>query len=74
MTVSALQEDVLAANLARPAYGLVTLTWGNASGIDRARGLVAIKPSGVAYDKWELKDRLPRVTELAAKELDKLRR
>ena len=49
MTVSALQEDVLAANLALPAYGLVTLTWGNASGIDRERGVVAIKPSGVAY-------------------------
>jgi L-ribulose-5-phosphate 4-epimerase len=33
-----------------PAYGLAPLTWGNASGIDRARGLVAIKPSGVPYD------------------------
>jgi L-ribulose-5-phosphate 4-epimerase len=41
---------VLAANLALPAHGLVTLTWGNVSAIDRASGLVAIKPSGVAYD------------------------
>jgi len=41
---------VLAANRALPAYGLVTLTWGNASGIDRERGLVAIKASGVSYD------------------------
>ena len=42
--------EVLAANLELPASGLVTLTWGNASGIDRELGLVAIKPSGVAYD------------------------
>jgi L-ribulose-5-phosphate 4-epimerase len=46
-----LREQVLAANLALPAHGLVTLTWGNASGIDRSRGLVAIKPSGVPYER-----------------------
>ena len=45
-----LRNDVLAANLALPAYGLVTLTWGNASGVDREAGLMAIKPSGVSYD------------------------
>jgi L-ribulose-5-phosphate 4-epimerase len=45
-----LRQDVLAANLALPAYGLVTLTWGNASGVDREAGLMAIKPSGVSYD------------------------
>jgi L-ribulose-5-phosphate 4-epimerase len=45
-----LREQVLAANLALPAHGLVTLTWGNVSGIDRERGLVAIKPSGVSYE------------------------
>ena len=33
-----------------PAHGLVTFTWGNASGIDRERGLVVIKPSGVEYE------------------------
>ncbi len=44
------RESVLQANLALPAHGLVTLTWGNVSGIDRDRGLVAIKPSGVPYD------------------------
>ena len=33
-----------------PRRGLVTYTWGNVSGIDRARGLVVIKPSGVEYD------------------------
>ena len=46
-----LADDVLAANLALPAHGLVTLTWGNASAVDRALGLVAIKPSGVAYEQ-----------------------
>ena len=44
-----LREEVLEANLALVRHGLVTLTWGNASGIDRGSGLVAIKPSGVAY-------------------------
>jgi L-ribulose-5-phosphate 4-epimerase len=51
-----LRADVLAANLALPASGLVTLTWGNASQIDRELGLVAIKPSGVAYDALALDD------------------
>jgi L-ribulose-5-phosphate 4-epimerase len=50
VTVESLVEEVLAANCALPAHGLAPLTWGNASGIDRDRGLVAIKPSGVAYD------------------------
>jgi L-ribulose-5-phosphate 4-epimerase len=44
-----LRRNVLEANLALPAHGLVTLTWGNVSGIDRERGLVAIKASGVEY-------------------------
>jgi L-ribulose-5-phosphate 4-epimerase len=46
-----LAEDVLAANLALPRHGLVTLTWGNASGVDRAAGRVIIKPSGVSYEE-----------------------
>ena len=45
-----LKQEVLEANLMLPKYGLVTFTWGNASGIDRERGLVVIKPSGVEYD------------------------
>jgi len=45
-----LREEVLAANLALVRHNLVTLTWGNASGIDREAGLIAIKASGVAYD------------------------
>ena len=45
-----LKHEVLAANLELVRRGLVTHTWGNASGIDRAQGLVVIKPSGVPYD------------------------
>ena len=45
-----LRDEVCAANLELVARGLVTYTWGNVSGIDRERGVVAIKPSGVAYD------------------------
>ena len=52
----ALVEAVLEANRALPAYGLAALTWGNASGIDRKRGVVAIKPSGVAYDELMAED------------------
>jgi L-ribulose-5-phosphate 4-epimerase len=44
-----LKKNVCAANLDLVARGLVIETWGNASGIDRARGLVVIKPSGVGY-------------------------
>jgi L-ribulose-5-phosphate 4-epimerase len=49
MTLAQLKEQVWRANLDLPRYGLVTFTWGNASGIDRASGLVVIKPSGVDY-------------------------
>ena len=45
-----LRAQVLAANLGLVSHGLVTLTWGNASGIDRELGRVAIKPSGISYD------------------------
>lgn len=44
-----LREEVFRANLALVDGGLVVLTWGNASGIDRDKGLVVIKPSGVDY-------------------------
>jgi L-ribulose-5-phosphate 4-epimerase len=56
VTVEELVEEVLAANCALPAHGLAPLIWGNASGIDRERGLVAIKPSGVAYDRLTAED------------------
>ena len=45
-----LRRRVLAANLAIVDAGLVTLTFGNVSGIDRAAGVMAIKPSGVPYE------------------------
>jgi L-ribulose-5-phosphate 4-epimerase len=45
----ALREEALAANLALVEHGLVTLTWGNVSALDRDRGVMAIKPSGVDY-------------------------
>lgn len=51
-----LRHEVLAANRALMAYGLATLTWGNASGIDRDDGLVAIKPSGVRYEELTADD------------------
>lgn len=44
-----LKEEVLEANLMLVREGLVRLTWGNVSGIDRGQGLFVIKPSGVAY-------------------------
>jgi L-ribulose-5-phosphate 4-epimerase len=43
-------QQVLQANLALPMHGLVIFTWGNASGIDRDKGIVVIKPSGVSYE------------------------
>ncbi len=61
--VAALQERVCAANLELVAHGLVIGTWGNVSGIDRQAGLVAIKPSGVAYA--ELAPELIVVVDLA---------
>ncbi|MDR0519906.1 MAG: L-ribulose-5-phosphate 4-epimerase [Clostridiales Family XIII bacterium] len=45
-----LKQEVYEANMRLPDAGLVTFTWGNASGIDRERGLVVIKPSGVEYE------------------------
>lgn len=51
-----LKQQVLQANMALPAHGLVTLTWGNVSGIDRKRGLIVIKPSGVEYGALRAED------------------
>ena len=45
-----LKAEVCRANLELAKHGLITLTWGNVSGIDREQGLVVIKPSGVSYD------------------------
>ncbi|ASA56282.1 L-ribulose-5-phosphate 4-epimerase [Vibrio gazogenes] len=53
---SEIKQRVLDANLSLPTYGLVTFTWGNVSEIDRARQIIAIKPSGVAYDDMTIDD------------------
>ncbi len=51
-----LKKQVFEANLKLVEYGLVVLTWGNVSGIDREKGLFVIKPSGVPYDKMTADD------------------
>ncbi|HHA1865449.1 TPA: L-ribulose-5-phosphate 4-epimerase [Enterobacter ludwigii] len=51
-----LKAEVLPANLALPAHQLVTFTWGNVSAVDRERGLMVIKPSGVEYDVMSAED------------------
>lgn len=51
-----LKQQVYDANMDLPRYGLVTFTWGNVSAIDRVRGRVVIKPSGVAYDVMQPED------------------
>ena len=51
-----LKELVCKANLELPKYGLVTFTWGNVSGVDREKGLMVIKPSGVEYDTMMAED------------------
>lgn len=51
-----LKQKVFEANLQLVRYGLVVLTWGNVSGIDREKGLFVIKPSGVPYDKMTADD------------------
>ena len=47
--LESLKAEAYEANLALPRHGLINLTFGNASAIDRSRGIFAIKPSGVAY-------------------------
>ena len=51
-----LKDAVWRANLLLPEHGLVTFTWGNVSGVDRAAGLVIIKPSGIEYDAMTAED------------------
>lgn len=57
-----LKEDVLRANLDLVRHGLVTMTFGNVSGFDRASGLMVIKPSGVSYNEMTVNDMV--VTDL----------
>jgi L-ribulose-5-phosphate 4-epimerase len=60
-----LKQKVFEANLELPKKGLVTFTWGNVSAIDRERGLIVIKPSGVSYEKMKVEDMV--VLDLAGK-------
>jgi L-ribulose-5-phosphate 4-epimerase len=57
-----LKEEVFRANLDLVRHGLVIMTWGNVSGIDRESGLMVIKPSGVSYDRMTAADMV--VTDL----------
>jgi L-ribulose-5-phosphate 4-epimerase len=68
MLLKSLREEVLEANLELVRRGLVLYTFGNASGIDRGEGLVAIKPSGVPYE--ELKPEQIVISDLAGKIVD----
>jgi L-ribulose-5-phosphate 4-epimerase len=65
MLLQKLREEVLEANLELVRRGLVLYTFGNVSGIDREQGLVAIKPSGVAYE--ELSAEMMVVTDIEGK-------
>ncbi|WP_374652861.1 L-ribulose-5-phosphate 4-epimerase [Dongia sp.] len=62
-----LREQVLAANLDLVRAGLVLYTFGNVSGIDRDRGLIAIKPSGVPYQRMSVDDMV--VTDLDGRQV-----
>lgn len=54
--LEAIKERVYKANVWLKESGLITLTWGNVSEIDREAGLIVIKPSGVDYDKMRAED------------------
>lgn len=51
-----LKKEVFQANLDLVKQGLVIFTWGNVSGVDREKGLVVIKPSGVSYETMKPED------------------
>lgn len=68
MKLKSLREQVFEANLEIVRRGLVLYTWGNASGIDRKLGLVAIKPSGVPYERMKPADLV--ITDLEGKTVE----
>jgi L-ribulose-5-phosphate 4-epimerase len=53
MDLAALKKVVFDANIELVKHGLVIFTWGNVSAIDREKGIVVIKPSGVSYDEMK---------------------
>ena len=61
--MKSLTKAVFHANMELPKHELVSFTWGNVSGINRKRGLVVIKPSGVEYEKLTFYDMVPVDTE-----------
>jgi L-ribulose-5-phosphate 4-epimerase len=64
-----LKADVLKANLDLAKQGLVLFTWGNVSAIDREKGIVVIKPSGVSYETMKADDMV--VVDLEGNRLEK---
>jgi len=65
MNLKSLREEVFEANQSLVRHGLVIFTFGNASGFDRASGMVAIKPSGVPYETMTPDDLI--VTDLTGR-------
>ncbi len=65
--IAAMKQRVFEANLELPQYGLVKLTWGNVSEINRELGVIVIKPSGIKYDKMQADQMV--VTDLAGQVL-----
>jgi L-ribulose-5-phosphate 4-epimerase len=63
--IEELKQKTLRANQDLVKHGLVIFTWGNVSSIDREKGLVVIKPSGIPYDEMSIEDMV--VTDLAGK-------
>jgi len=66
--LEALKKAVFEANLELPKHQLITFTWGNVSGIDRDKGLIVIKPSGVEYADLRAEDMV--VVDLAGKKVE----
>ncbi len=66
--LSGLKEEVWRANLDLVRFGLVTVTFGNASGLDRKKGIMAIKPSGISYGEMRPSDMV--LVDLAGKRVE----
>lgn len=67
-TIAEMKQRVFKANLELPQYGLVKLTWGNVSEINRDLGVIVIKPSGVKYEKMQAEQMV--VTDLSGNVLE----
>ncbi|EPH99665.1 L-ribulose-5-phosphate 4-epimerase [Enterococcus faecalis 13-SD-W-01] len=67
--ITEMKQRVYEANLKLPKYGLVKLTWGNVSEIDRELGVIVIKPSGINYEEMTAEQMV--VTDLSGEPLEK---